>query len=78
LLPDSNLFQGPVWRILSHREGRLKGPVNSVKDIYKGSLQSLKGLSHKIFGPVFWAVWMYLGPNVNRFWFLNFNDVPLI
>jgi hypothetical protein len=38
----------------------------------------LKGLSHEMFGPVFWAVWMYLGPNVNRFWFLNFNDAPLI
>jgi hypothetical protein len=39
---------------------------------------SLKGLSHEIFGPVFWAVWMYRGPNVNRFWFLNFNDAPMI
>jgi hypothetical protein len=39
---------------------------------------SLKGLSHEIFGPVFWAVWMYLGLNVNRLWFLNFNDAPLI
>jgi hypothetical protein len=38
----------------------------------------LKGLSHEIFGPAFWAVWMYLGPNVNRLWFLNFNDAPLI
>jgi hypothetical protein len=35
---------------------------------------SLKGLSHEIFGPVFWAVWMYLGLNVNRLWFLNFNS----
>ncbi len=39
---------------------------------------TLKGLSHEIFGPVFWAVWMYLDLNVNRLWFLNFNDAPLI
>jgi hypothetical protein len=35
---------------------------------------NLKGLSHEIFGPVFWAVWMY----VNRLWFLNFNDASLL
>ena len=38
----------------------------------------LKGLSHEIFGPVFWAVRMYLDLNVNRLWFLNFNGAPLI
>jgi hypothetical protein len=38
----------------------------------------LKGLSYEIFGPVFLAVRMYLGLNVNRLWFLNFNDAPLI
>jgi hypothetical protein len=38
----------------------------------------LKGLSHEIFGPVFLAVWMYLGLNVNRLWFLNFNYALLI
>jgi hypothetical protein len=38
----------------------------------------LKGLSHEIFGPVFWPVLMYLGLNVNRLWFLNFNDASLI
>jgi hypothetical protein len=36
----------------------------------------LKELSREIFEPVFWAVWMYLGPNVNRLWFFNFNDDP--
>jgi hypothetical protein len=41
-------------------------------------LLSLKGLSHEIFGPVFWAVWMYLGLNVNRLWFLNFYYALLI
>ncbi len=29
----------------------------------------LKGLSHEIFRPVFWPVWMRLGLNVNRLWF---------
>jgi hypothetical protein len=38
----------------------------------------LKGLSHEIFGPVFWAVRMYLGLNMNRLLFLNFTDTPLI
>jgi hypothetical protein len=37
-----------------------------------------KGLSHEIFGPVFGAVWIYLGLNGNRLWFLNFNDALLI
>jgi hypothetical protein len=41
-------------------------------------LEALKGLSHEIFGPVFWAAWMYLDLNVNRLWFLNFDDAPLI
>jgi hypothetical protein len=39
---------------------------------------SLKGLSHEILRPVFWPVWMYLGLNMNRLWFYNFNDTPLI
>ncbi len=43
-----------------------------------GNSSCLKGLSHEILGPVFWAVRMYLGLNVNRLWFLNFNDAPLI
>ncbi len=38
----------------------------------------LKGLSHEIFGPVFWVGLMHRGLNVNRLWFLNFNDAPLI
>jgi hypothetical protein len=40
--------------------------------------QYLKGLSHEIFGPVYWPVWMHLGLNKNRFWFLNFEEAPLI
>jgi hypothetical protein len=32
----------------------------------------LKGLSHEIFMPVFWPVWMHLGLNVNRLWFKKF------
>jgi hypothetical protein len=38
----------------------------------------LKGLSHQIFGPVYWPVWMHLGLNKNRFWFLNFKGAPSI
>jgi hypothetical protein len=30
---------------------------------------SFKGLSHEIFKPVFWPVWMNLGLNVNLSWF---------
>jgi hypothetical protein len=40
--------------------------------------QSLKGLSHEIFGPVYWPVWMHLGLSKNRFWFLNFKGAPSI
>ncbi len=43
-----------------------------------GQWITLKGLSHEIFGPVFWPVWMYLGLNVNCLRFLNFSDAPLI
>ncbi len=39
---------------------------------------NLKGLSHEIFGPVYWPVWMHLGLNENRFWFLNFEEAPSI
>ncbi len=38
----------------------------------------LKGLSHEIFGPVYWPVWMHLGLNKNRFWFLNLKGAPSI
>ncbi len=40
-------------------------------------LVTLKGLSHEIFEPVFWPVWMHLGLNVNRLWFLKFTDAHL-
>jgi hypothetical protein len=40
--------------------------------------QYLKGLSQEILRPVFWPVWIYLGLNGNRFWFLNFNEGSLI
>jgi hypothetical protein len=40
--------------------------------------RSLKGLSHENFRPVFWPVWIYLGLNGNRFWFLNFKEGSLI
>jgi hypothetical protein len=32
----------------------------------------------RFLGLFFWPVWMYLGLNVNRLWFLNFNDASLI
>ncbi len=38
----------------------------------------LKGLSHEIFGPAYWPVWMHLGLNKNRFLFLNFKGAPSI
>ncbi len=37
-----------------------------------------KGQSNKICWPVFWAARMFLGLNVNRLWFLNLSDAPLI
>jgi hypothetical protein len=48
---------------------------------YYASLEKaacLKGLSHEIFGPVYWPVWMHIGLNKNRFWFLNFKEAPSI
>ncbi len=46
--------------------------------VERGVASKLKGPSHEIFGPVFWALWIYLGQNVNHLWFLNFNDAALI
>ncbi len=43
-------------------------PTNSQRKL-------LKGL---IFGPVYWPVWIHLGLNKNRFWFLNFEEAPSI
>jgi hypothetical protein len=34
----------------------------------------LKGLSHEIFRPIFWPVWMHLCLNVNHLWFFNFKE----
>ncbi len=42
------------------------------------AILALKGLSHEIFRPVFWPVWIYLCLNGNRFWFLNFKEGCLI
>jgi hypothetical protein len=47
----------------------------AVRTLYWCSyFQNLKGLSHEIFRPVFWPVWMHLGQNVNRLWFFNFKE----
>ncbi len=32
---------------------------------------AIKGLSHEIFRPVFWPVWMHLDLHVNRLWLKN-------
>jgi hypothetical protein len=40
---------------------------------------SFKGLSHEIFGPVFWAVWMDVSrPECEPLVVLKSNDAPLI
>ncbi len=59
----------PIFALSNHTTFRQTQPDATVP---------LKGLSHEIFGPVFWPVWMYLGLNVKRLWFLNLNDAPLI
>ncbi len=46
--------------------------------IYKNVILVLKGLSHELFGLVYWLVWMHLGLNKNHFWFLNFEEAPPI
>jgi hypothetical protein len=51
-------------------------PLN--RAIHCGFDPALKGLSHEIFRPVFWPVWMHLGLNVNRLWFFYFKEVSLI
>jgi hypothetical protein len=48
------------------------------RSVFSHAKLSLKGLSHEIFGPVFWPVWMYLGLNVKRLRFLNFDAAPLV
>ncbi len=48
-----------------------KSPLRKIRE-------DLKGLSHEIFGPVYWPVWMHLGLNKNCFWFLNFEEAPSI
>jgi hypothetical protein len=52
--------------------------VDSGEEIKPHLTKTLKGLSHEIFGPVYWPVWMHLGLNKNRFWFLNFKGAPSI
>ncbi len=47
-------------------------------ELYTDNFDNLKGLSHEIFGPLYWPVWMHIGLNKNRFWFLNFKEAPSI
>jgi hypothetical protein len=48
------------------------------KEKFRKLTSCLKGLSHEIFEPVYWPVWMHLGLNKNRVWFLNFKGAPSI
>ncbi len=48
-----------------------------VEEIVRLARRDLKGLLHAIFG-VYWSVLMHLGQNKNRFWYLNFEEAPLI
>jgi hypothetical protein len=47
-----------------------------VNEVIKSEI--LKGLSHEIFGPVYWSVLIHIGLTKNRFWFLNFKEAPSI
>ncbi len=60
---------------LISKEFQEKKTVRYLELILKVSTRILKGLSHEIFGPVYWPVWMYLGLNKNRFWFLNLKKL---
>ncbi len=51
---------------------------NILTNIRMVSYETLKGLAHEIFRPLFWPVWIYLGLNWNPFWFLNFKEGSLI
>jgi hypothetical protein len=66
----SNYFL-KAWKLLKCTQNGSEGSNVFYKPI-------LKAVSHEIFRPVFWSVWMYLGLNGNRLWFLNFNGAPLI
>jgi hypothetical protein len=75
LLPHS-------WLLLPRSSGQARNfSSSSLRFRHRGtSLQTLKGLSHDIFRPGFWPVWMHLGLRVNcvPVWFVNFYDSPVI
>jgi hypothetical protein len=54
------------------------GQLNESLAATTNSVYVLDGLSHEIFGPVFLPVWIVLGLNMNRFWFLSFKEAPSI
>jgi hypothetical protein len=54
------------------------GEFKITYNVFSLEVKGLKGLLHKIFKPVYWPVWMQLGLNKNRFWFLNFEEAPSI
>jgi hypothetical protein len=71
-------FHGLV-NFYCHFVHRATGLLKPLTDILRGGKYGkepvghtpnfLKGLSHEIFGPVYWPVWMHKGLNKNRFWF---------
>jgi hypothetical protein len=70
------------WEKREGKEGR-KGSqvgqgIEKVAGMGTKDTRMDKVLSHEIFGPVYWPVWMHLGLNKNRFWFLNFEEAPAI
>ncbi len=65
--------------ILTKKFKLFSGHRNKLLKIIRSCMKyGLKGLSHEIFRPVFWPVWMHLGLNVNRLWFFNFKEGSLI
>jgi hypothetical protein len=52
--------------------------LESIVAVINRDTAPLMGLSHEIFGPVSLPVWMHLGLNKNRFWFLNVKEAPSI
>jgi hypothetical protein len=57
----------------------LRVSLHTIYNIRHFAFYFLKGtVAWEIFGPVFWAVWIYLGLNVNRLCFFNLNDALLI
>ncbi len=84
-LPFSQLSPSSTASISNHSTWRVGGgggsstrSFHATGHVHSRLLVTLKGLSHEIFRPVFWPVWMRLGLNVNCFWFYNFYEASSI